>query len=71
MSYQPRAHDPTEDEIAAACAGIRKTWSDDEYQRRSSATSGDYHAARPDIRVQRWRPPMINLTLHRSGHVVE
>lgn len=37
MPYQtPPNHDPTPDEIAAACAAIRSEWDEDERRRRAA-----------------------------------
>lgn len=60
MRSQP-TFTPTEQQLAEACDKIRRTWSDAEYRRRSTASTDNYHVAGPDIRTQAWRPPTIAL----------
>jgi hypothetical protein len=59
MDKRLKIIDPTEAEIAAACALFRRSWSPREHYRRSISIAGVYHTARSPVSRRRWYQPVV------------
>ncbi|RIK78517.1 MAG: hypothetical protein DCC67_11515 [Planctomycetota bacterium] len=56
------AYLPSQQQIAAACATIQGTWSDDERRRRACGLMPGARSARGVTLPPAWQPPVIAVT---------
>lgn len=59
MDKRIKIVDPTEAQIAAACARLRTSWSPLEHYRRSVSAASELNAARASVASDRWYEPVV------------